>query len=96
MRQIILQSHKNLECYGFQSETVIHLFRAKSVGAFIARMQLMTILLPTHMISDHASLARLDLSCAFSNLPSLAKLFAINVNLAVVGHGNAWLALSLC
>ena len=59
-------------------------------------MQLMTIFLPTHMISNHASLARLDLGRAFPNLPSLAKLFAIDVNLAIIGHGNAWLALSLC
>ena len=64
--------------------------------AFIARVQLMTIFLPTHMISYHASLARLDLGRAFSDLPSLAKLFAINVHLAIIGNGNAWFALSLC
>lgn len=55
------------------SETVVIQRLRKSVWAFIARVQLVTLFFPTKMITNHATLSRFDLGSAFANLPPFAS-----------------------
>jgi hypothetical protein len=52
-------------------------------------MRFMAIFLPTHVVTYHATLSWLHFCCATPNLPTLAKLFAIDKNLAVIRYCDA-------
>lgn len=62
----------------------------KSERALIARVVLVASFAPAHVITNHATLARLDFGRASSNLPTFAQLLSINKDLTVVGHLDSW------
>ena len=62
----------------------------KSERALIARVVLVASFAPAHVITDRATLARLDFGRASPNLPTFAQLFSVHKNLTVIGHLDSW------
>ena len=69
---------------------ILYWLGTKSEWAFIARVIFMAALAPTHVVSNHASLAWLDLCCAAPYLPTFAQLLSIHKNFTIVWNLNAW------